>query len=56
MNSELTLRSEAPLRVFVDAHVFDDLPQGTRTFIREIYSALAGTTLPKLSRRGTVLY
>jgi glycosyltransferase involved in cell wall biosynthesis len=28
--------------IFVDAHVFDDLPQGTRTFIKEIYLVLAG--------------
>src|ERR1700722_18265648 len=31
-----------PIRLFVDAHVFDDLPQCTRTFIKEIYPHLAG--------------
>lgn len=32
---------DQPLRLFVDAHVFDDLPQGTLTFIREIYLVMA---------------
>ena len=31
-----------PIKLFVDAHVFDELPQGTRTFIKEIYLQLAG--------------
>lgn len=30
-----------PIKVFVDAHVFDGLPQGTRTFIKGIYLHLA---------------
>jgi len=30
-----------PIRLFVDAHVFDDRPQGTLTFIREIYLVMA---------------
>lgn len=30
-----------PIKLFVDAHVFDKEFQGTRTFIREIYSRLA---------------
>lgn len=30
-----------PIRLFVDAHVFDNEFQGTRTFIREIYARLA---------------
>jgi|WetSurMetagenome_2_1015567.scaffolds.fasta_scaffold00001_378 glycosyltransferase involved in cell wall biosynthesis len=28
------------IRLFIDAHVFDDAPQGTRTFVREIYREL----------------
>jgi glycosyltransferase involved in cell wall biosynthesis len=35
------MTSDQPLRLFVDAHVFDDLPQGTLTFIREIYLVMA---------------
>ncbi len=30
------------IKLFVDAHVFDGLPQGTRTFIKEIYRRIAG--------------
>jgi glycosyltransferase involved in cell wall biosynthesis len=36
------VKQDQPIRLFVDAHVFDDLPQGTRTFIKEIYLRLAG--------------
>lgn len=32
---------KAPLKIFVDAHVFDERYQGTRTYIKEIYSLLA---------------
>ena len=42
MNSEPPLHNGSPIRLFVDAHVFDDLPQGTLTFVREIYKVLAG--------------
>ena len=35
------VKKETEIRLFVDAHVFDDKPQGTRTFIREIYLILA---------------
>lgn len=35
------MKAVRPLRLFVDAHVFDDLPQGTLTFIREIYLVMA---------------
>jgi glycosyltransferase involved in cell wall biosynthesis len=31
----------APIRLFVDAHVFDGEYQGSRTFIKELYSQLA---------------
>ena len=30
------------IRIFVDAHVFDGQFQGTRTFIKEVYSLIAG--------------
>ncbi len=36
------MKKETALKLFVDAHVFDGLPQGTRTFIKEIYLRLAG--------------
>ena len=36
------MKQEQIIRLFVDAHVFDELPQGTRTFIKEIYLHLAG--------------
>lgn len=35
------MKQGTELRLFVDAHVFDDLPQGTRTFIKEIYLCIA---------------
>lgn len=35
------IRKDGPLRIFVDAHVFDERYQGTRTYIRELYSLLA---------------
>lgn len=37
----LELRMDVPLRIFVDAHVFDEKYQGTRTYIKELYSLLA---------------
>lgn len=40
---------EQPVRLFVDAHVFDGEYQGTRTFIREIYTIIA-------SKPGITLY
>jgi glycosyltransferase involved in cell wall biosynthesis len=36
------VKQEFRLRLFVDAHVFDGLPQGSRTFIKEIYLCIAG--------------
>jgi glycosyltransferase involved in cell wall biosynthesis len=35
------MSARRPIRLFVDAHVLDQEFQGTRTFIREIYSILA---------------
>ncbi len=35
------IRKDGPIRIFVDAHVFDEKYQGTRTYIRELYSLLA---------------
>jgi glycosyltransferase involved in cell wall biosynthesis len=35
------MNSPGPIRLFVDAHVLDNEFQGTRTFIRHIYSILA---------------
>ena len=35
------MNPKQPLRLFVDAHVFDNEFQGTRTFLREIYLLLA---------------
>src|SRR5882724_11334972 len=32
---------EQPVKLFVDAHVFDGKYQGTRTFIKEIYTIIA---------------
>lgn len=32
------------IKIFVDAHVFDDKFEGTRTFIKEIYSVLSAKT------------
>lgn len=43
------MSDEKPIRLFVDAHVFDQEFQGTRTFIREIYTRLAG-------KKGLLLY
>lgn len=34
-------RNNEPIRIFVDAHVFDERYQGTRTYIKELYSLLA---------------
>ncbi len=36
------LKQGVPIKLFVDAHVFDKEYQGSRTFIKEIYSQLAG--------------
>ncbi len=35
------MNSELPIKIFVDAHVFDQEYQGSRTFIKELYSALS---------------
>ncbi|HTS43353.1 MAG TPA: glycosyltransferase family 1 protein [Puia sp.] len=35
------MKENNPIRIFVDAHVFDHEFQGSRTFIREIYNVLA---------------
>ena len=35
------MKSNLPIRIFVDAHVFDGEFQGTRTFIKGIYTMLA---------------
>jgi glycosyltransferase involved in cell wall biosynthesis len=35
------MNSEAPIKIFVDAHVFDGPFQGTRTFIKGIYAVMA---------------
>lgn len=35
------MKQQLPVRVFVDAHVFDNEFQGTRTFLREIYALIA---------------
>ena len=43
MNS-ISTEHRKPIRIFVDAHVFDGEFQGTRTFIHGIYSALAKKT------------
>lgn len=34
------MKDAQPIRIFVDAHVFDGEYQGTRTFIKELYTAL----------------
>jgi glycosyltransferase involved in cell wall biosynthesis len=36
------MNNDSRINLFVDAHVFDQLPQGTLTFIREIYLQIAG--------------
>jgi glycosyltransferase involved in cell wall biosynthesis len=36
------MSASGPVRLFIDAHVFDNEFQGTRTFLREIYLLLAG--------------
>jgi glycosyltransferase involved in cell wall biosynthesis len=43
------VKQDQQIRLFVDAHVFDNLPQGTRTFIKEIYLRIA-------NRQGIRLY
>lgn len=35
------MNADHPIRIFVDAHVFDGEYQGTRTFIKELYIALS---------------
>ena len=40
MESEITLKEKKDLRLLVDAHVFDGMFQGTRTFLKGIYSTL----------------
>jgi glycosyltransferase involved in cell wall biosynthesis len=36
------MRNEQKIRILVDAHVFDQEYQGSRTFVRELYRALIG--------------
>lgn len=35
------MNSDLPIKIFVDAHVFDQEYQGSRTFIKELYSSLS---------------
>lgn len=39
--TRFSIKKNEPVRIFVDAHVFDEKYQGTRTYIKELYSLLA---------------